>query len=243
MDKYGLIGKNITYSFSRKFFTEKFRTEKTNAVYLNFDLEEISQFNEILHSENNLMGLNVTIPYKEIIIPFLDEISLKAKKIGAVNTVEFRGGKSIGHNTDADGFVQALLSVLGKSTQKALILGTGGASKAIAFGLKSLEIPYQFVSRKKTKHSISYEQLSEEIIKSHSIIINCTPLGTFPNCEECPNIPYSYLGKNHLLFDLTYNPPLSLFLKKGLQEGARIENGQKMLEFQAEKAWKIWNSH
>lgn len=241
MDKYGLIGKNIDYSFSKKFFTEKFQFEKIQAQYLNFDIEKITDFPKILHSEKKLKGLNVTIPYKEKIIPFLNEITSEAKKIGAVNTIDLRNGKSIGHNTDAFGFVEALLPYLTKKPQKALILGSGGASKAVAFGLKSLNISFKIVSRKPSENFISYEMLSKKIIQEHSIIINCTPLGTFPNTELCPEIPYSYLGKHHLLFDLTYNPPLSLFLKNGLQQGTEIENGQRMLEFQAKKAWQIWN--
>ncbi|HET8839647.1 MAG TPA: shikimate dehydrogenase [Flavobacteriaceae bacterium] len=242
MDKYGLIGKNIDYSFSKKFFSEKFQSEKIQAEYINFDIDEITDFPKILRSEKKLKGLNVTIPYKEKIIPFLSEITSEAKKIGAVNTIDFRNGKTIGYNTDAFGFVEALRPYLKKKTQKALILGSGGASKAVAFGLKSLNIPFKIVSRKPSETFISYKMLSKKIIQQHSIIINCTPLGTFPNAEQCPEIPYSLLEKNHLLFDLTYNPPLSLFLKNGLLQGAEIENGQKMLEFQAKKAWQIWNT-
>ncbi len=242
MDKYGLIGKNIAYSFSKKFFCEKFLSEKINANYVNFDLPEISHFREIIRDEKNLKGLNVTIPYKEKIIPLLDEITLEAEEIGAVNTIEFHDGKIIGHNTDVCGFVETLVPHLEIKSYKALILGTGGASKAIAYGLKSLNIPFVFVSRKESANSICYEQLSEEIIQTHSIIVNCTPLGTFPNVQDFPAIPYSFLGKNNLLFDLTYNPPLSQFLERGLQNGAQIENGQRMLELQAEKAWNIWQA-
>lgn len=241
MHKFGLVGKNISYSFSKKFFTEKFSLEKIPATYVNFDLSKISEIETLLRTEPDLKGLNVTIPYKEKILPYLDEITPEAKKIGAVNTIEIKHGKLIGHNTDVFGFVHALLPLLEKQHHKALILGTGGASKAVAYGLGSLEIPYQFVSRKNSSGAISYSQLSGAIIKTHQIIIDCTPLGTYPDIATFSEIPYSRLGKEHLLFDLTYNPPMTCFLTKGKQQGAKISNGQKMLELQAEKAWNIWN--
>lgn len=242
MDSYGLIGKNIDYSFSREFFTKKFSSESIQATYKNFDLEEISQLKCLLQNEKDLKGLNVTIPYKEKIMPFLDEIDPDAQKIGAVNTIKITDGKLIGHNTDVFGFVRSIFPLLGKHYQKALILGTGGASKAVVHGLRSFGIEPMSVSRKPKKNSCTYEELSEEIIEQHLVIINCTPLGTFPAINECPNIPYQFIGKRHLLYDLIYNPPLTKFLAKGKRQGAQICNGQKMLEFQAEKAWDIWTS-
>lgn len=241
MDKYGLIGKNINYSFSKDFFTKKFAKEKIAAIFQNFDLEKIDDFPKIIQTQKQLKGFNVTIPYKEKVIAFLDEIDPEAEKIGAVNTVKITNGKLTGHNTDAFGFVKSIFPLLEKHHQKALVLGTGGASKAIAHGLHGLNVRFEPVSRKPTTNGFTYEQLSKKIIAEHLLIINCTPLGTFPKIEENPKIPYHFLGKKHLLFDLVYNPPLSKFLAKGKQQGAKICNGQKMLEFQAEKAWEIWN--
>lgn len=241
MDNYGLIGRNIEYSFSKDFFTKKFSSEGIAAAYHNFDLSEISDLNALLRTEKNLKGLNVTIPYKEKIVPFLDELDPGAQQIGAVNTIRISDQKLIGHNTDIYGFVRSILPWLEKTHKKALILGTGGASKAVVHGLKSLGIASSFVSRKASENHYSYEQLSKQIIQSHSLIINCTPVGTSPNIHEAPNIPYPFIGPQHLLFDLTYNPATTQFLAFGKQQGALICNGQKMLEFQAEKSWELWN--
>lgn len=242
MDKYGLIGKSIDYSFSKEFFRKKFSSEGILATYQNFHLPEISEVETLLKNKKHLKGLNVTIPYKEKILPYLDEISPEAQKIGAVNTIEIHQGKLIGHNTDSIGFRKAIAPLLKKQHQHALILGTGGASKAIAHGLEILDIQFKFVSRKPIKNHYSYDQLSEAIMQQHLLLINCTPLGTFPHTDESPAIPYNYISKQHLLFDLTYNPPLTTFLAKGKKQGAQTSNGQKMLEFQAEKAWSIWNN-
>lgn len=241
MDNYGLIGKNINYSFSKDYFTKKFTKEEIAAAYQNFDLDEIGGLFEIIRTEK-LKGFNVTIPFKEKVIAFLDEIDPEAEKIGAVNTVKITNGKLIGYNTDSFGFVKSVFPLLEKQHRKALVLGTGGASKAIAHGLHGLGIQFEFVSRSPTEKGFTYEQLSQKIIAEHLLIINCTPLGTFPKIEENPKIPYQFLGKKHLLFDLVYNPPLSKFLAKGKQQGATICNGQKMLQFQAEKAWEIWRA-
>lgn len=240
--QFGLIGKNISYSFSQQHFTEKFNTENLHECsYDNFDIENIEQFPEVLSNIDNLIGLNVTIPYKEAIFPYLDKISSKAQRIGAVNTIKItKKGTLKGHNTDEYGFRKSIVPHLNKYHKKALILGTGGASKAIAFTLKKLNIPYQFVSRKKGG-TYQYSTLTPEIIKDHQIIINCTPLGTFPNIDNCPDIPYEGITSEHLLYDLIYNPKETLFLKKGIEHGANTCNGLSMLILQAEKAWEIWN--
>jgi shikimate dehydrogenase len=238
---YGLVGKNISYSFSKEHFSKKFESENIeNTSYVNFDLNDINEFSNIFKSNTSIKGLNVTIPYKESIIPYLDKISGKAARIGAVNTIKTtKKGKLKGYNTDEYGFRKSLLPLLEPHHKKALILGTGGASKAIAFALKKLHIPYQFVSRK-TDDNYNYTSLTETVIKTHQIIINCTPLGTFPNINECPNIPYHAISDQHLLYDLIYNPEETTFLRKGKNNGAITCNGLKMLELQAKKAWKIW---
>ncbi len=238
---FGLVGKNISYSFSRNYFSEKFKTlNLPNYEYLNFDIQQIDEFLEII-KQSYLSGLNVTIPYKEQIFPFMDKISKKAKEIGAINTIKItKKGNLKGFNTDEYGFRKSLKSLLKKHHKRALILGTGGASKAIAYALKKLNIKYKFVSRNKSKNHFLYSDLSLKILEKYTLIINCTPLGTYPNIERCPEIPYEYLTEKHLLYDLVYNPEESLFLQKGKQQGASIKNGQEMLELQAEKAWKIW---
>lgn len=243
MAKFGLIGKDIDYSFSRSYFAQKFEAQHLPYTYDNFDLDEISEFPELLKDNPEIVGLNVTIPYKEQIIPYLDTLSKKAKKIGAVNTVRISSnGKLKGFNTDCYGFKNAIKPHLKKRHKTALILGTGGASKAIAFALKNLNIDVDYVSRTiKKQAKFTYETLTSEIINKHKIIINCTPVGTFPNVDECPNIPYTGISKRHLLFDLIYNPAETKFLNKGKQNGATICNGLPMLELQAEKAWEIWN--
>lgn len=242
MDKYGLIGKNIDYSFSKGFFTEKFSTEDIAATYQNFDLQEIVEIKKLLKNTKNLKGMNVTIPYKEAVIPFLDEMDPEAQEIGAVNTIKLTKNKLVGYNTDTFGFVKSIFPLLEKHHQKALVLGTGGASKAVIHGLKSLGILPTPVSRTPVQNGFTYNQLSEEIISQYLLIIDCTPLGTFPNTETCPQIPYQFIGKQHLLYDLTYNPPITQFLANGQRQGATIYNGQKMLEQQAERSWEIWNS-
>lgn len=239
---YGLIGKNIAYSFSKQFFTEKFEKEKlSNSIYKNFDIQTIKEFKICLKNNPEIKGLNVTIPFKEEIIPYLDKMSSKAKKIGAVNTIHITNkGHLKGYNTDAYGFEKSIEPLLNKGHKKALILGTGGASKAIAYALKKLHIKYQFVSRGESE-KYQYDSLTAADIKNHQIIINCTPLGTHPNVEKCPEIPYDAITKNHILYDLVYNPKETLFLKKGKEMGAQIINGEKMLILQAEKSWRIWN--
>jgi len=243
MYKFGLVGKDIAYSFSRAYFTEKFEKEKLTHSYVNFDLKTISKFPEIFQDNGVIKGLNVTIPYKEAVIPYLDKLHKKAKAIGAVNTIKIsKKGKLIGYNTDCYGFKKSIKPLLKPHHTKALILGTGGASKAIVYVLKKLGITYSFVSRQSSnKNTFTYNTLSEEHIKDYTIIINCTPLGTFPKTELRPDIPYDALTENHLLYDLVYNPTETTFLKLGKAKGATICNGKLMLEGQAEKAWDIWN--
>ncbi|MFD1614175.1 shikimate dehydrogenase family protein [Gelatiniphilus marinus] len=244
MNKLGLLGKNISYSFSKTYFKKKFEDEKIdNTTYENFDIDSINLLPSIIKNTQGLKGLNVTIPYKEQVIPFLDKLNKKASAIGAVNTIKItKKGKLVGYNTDCYGFKKSLKPALKSQHKKALILGTGGASKAIAYSLKELDIAYSYVSRKASKGiDFTYRTLSEDIVKEHQIIINCTPLGTFPNLSDCPDIPYKGITKNHILFDLIYNPKETLFLKKGKSSGAKTINGLNMLKFQAEKAWSIWN--
>ena len=243
MNKYGLIGFPLAHSFSHRFFTEKFRNEQIDAEYLNFEIEDVSHICEIVRNNPQLKGLNVTIPHKESVIPFLDEISDEAKKIGAVNTIKIDNGKLIGFNTDYIGFKNSISPLLHPDThQCALILGTGGASKAVAHALSDLGLEWKYVSRTKNGNRLTYSELNSEILSHYTVIINTSPVGTFPKIDECPPIPYEYLTPSHLLYDLVYNPAETLFLKKGKERGAVFKNGLEMLELQALEAWKIWNS-
>lgn len=238
MKIYGLIGKNISYSFSRNYFNNKFKDENIlNSQYVNFDIDNLSELNNIFNKNN--YGFNVTIPYKETIIPYLDSLDFHAEQISAVNTIQIKNGKKIGFNTDWIGFKKSLEPLLKPHHKKALISGTGGASKAVIYALKQLKIQTLIVSR---NGETTYEDLSEEIIQNHTIIINCTPVGTFPNLDSAPEIPYHFITKNHLVYDLIYNPAETLFLKKCKENGAVTKNGLEMLEIQAEESWKIWNS-
>lgn len=242
LNVYGLIGQNISYSFSKNYFSEKFQKEEISDVtYQNFDIKTINDFPKIISNITNLKGLNVTIPYKEKIIPFLDYIDETAKLIGAVNTIKIEHKTLKGFNTDEYGFRNALLPYLKGYHKTALILGTGGASKAVAYTLKKLDISYEFVSRKRTS-KYTYDSLTKNDISKNLLIINCTPLGTFPDIESKPKIYYDGIGNKHLLFDLIYNPSETAFLKIGKEKGATTINGLKMLKLQAEKAWEIWNS-
>ncbi|WP_166963536.1 shikimate dehydrogenase family protein [Yeosuana marina] len=243
MNKLGLLGKNISYSFSKSYFKDKFENEQIdNVSYENFDIETIELFPSLIKNTKNLKGLNVTIPYKESVIPFLDELDDKAKEIGAVNTIRItKKSKLIGYNTDYYGFKKSLTPFLKNHHKQALILGTGGASKAIAYSLKQLNIKYCFVSRTAKKGvEFTYNTLTKDVINQYQIIINCTPLGTSPNVDLYPNIPYDAITSNHILYDLIYNPAETKFLKQGKQQHATTINGLNMLKFQAEKAWSIW---
>jgi shikimate dehydrogenase len=244
--KYGLIGYPLTHSFSRKFFTGKFQQENIDAEYLNFEIENIGLLPDVIAKKPELVGLNVTIPYKEQVIPFLDEINDAASKIRAVNTIRIErsssGTKLIGFNTDVVGFMQSIRPLLKDHHKKALVLGTGGASKAIIFALKELGISALLVSRNSVgEASLSYNDLDPKIMSEYQIIVNTTPLGTFPKTETFPPIPYEFVGKNHLLYDLVYNPEITEFLRKGSENGASIKNGLEMLHLQALAAWEIWN--
>lgn len=245
---YGLIGKSLEHSFSPVFFKEKFEKEGINDCFYNlYPLKNIDEFNYLINDFTELSGLNVTIPYKQNIIPFLDKLDFNAKKIGAVNTIKFNRNQNklelIGYNTDYLGFIDSLKPLINnKIHNKALVLGTGGSSLAVTYALYKLGINYQIVSRSsKNSDSITYSSLSNDHIKDHKIIINTTPLGMYPQIGQSPNIPYQAITKQHILFDLIYNPKQTEFLGKGKVQGATIKNGFEMLVNQAEYSWKIWN--
>lgn len=239
--RFGLVGKNISYSFSKGYFTDKFSDLKLEGYsYENFDLQQIEEFRNLITFNPDIKGLNVTIPYKQKVRSYLDELDAQAKEIGAVNTIKFVGGRLIGYNTDAFGFQNSIEPFLKPHHTEALILGTGGASKAIAYVFGRLNIKMTFVSRNPGADQIGYSDINRSVLANHAILVNCTPLGTHPNVDEKPDIPYSYISEKHLLFDLIYNPEKTAFLKEGEQRGATIGNGQRMLQLQADKAWEIW---
>lgn len=244
MNLYGLIGFPLSHSFSKKYFTEKFQKENIpNSKYELFEIKDVEQIIEIIKNNPDLKGFNITIPHKENIIQYLDDIDPAAKEIGAVNVVKIIDGKLKGYNSDYYGFLQSLLTLIGKpSTIKALILGTGGAAKAVKAALNELNIPFKFVSRKKDGNNFSYQELNETVLSDYKLIINTSPIGMYPNVDNCPEIPYHYLTSSHFLFDLVYNPEETTFMKKGIEKGAKTKNGLEMLHLQAEKAWEIWNA-
>ena len=243
MKTYGLIGKSLSHSFSKKYFTEKFDgLGLTDSEYINIEIETIEEFIEKL-KEFKPRGLNVTIPYKEEIIPYLDELDEVAEEIGAVNTIVFKNGKLKGYNTDAFGFHQSIKPFFKSQHERALILGTGGASKAIEYVLKQYGVDVLFASRSETNANIlNWNEVNENVIKQHLLIINCTPLGMYPDVDIKPEIPYSALTDKHLLVDLVYNPEETLFLKLGKENEAKGINGLTMLKQQAEKSWRLWNT-
>ena len=253
MRLFGLIGYPLTHSFSKKYFTDKFEREHLHdCTYLNFEIENIDALHDVIKMNANLIGLNVTIPYKTAVIPLLDSLSEKAESIGAVNTikVENNNGRKIlkGFNTDADGFEQSLLPLLKPYHTKAIIIGSGGASRAVANLLSKLNIDYLFLTRNKETtidktilKLLSFKDVNEKLISEHKLIINTTPLGMYPHIESFPALPYHAITKEHLIYDLVYNPEETVFLSKAKQQGAQIKNGLEMLHLQAEKAWRIWN--
>ena len=247
MQKYGLIGYPLKHSFSIGYFNEKFEAENIDAQYVNFEIPDIRDFMEVIEENPNLCGLNVTIPYKEQVIPYLDELDKDTAKIGAVNVIKIirlpKGKvKLVGYNSDIIGFTQSIEPLLQPHHTKALILGTGGASKAVFHGLDNLGIKATFVSRtKKSDDILTYRELTPEIMQEHTVIVNTTPLGMYPKVDFCPDIPYEQLTPNHLLYDLLYNPNETLFMKKGKEKGAVVKNGLEMLLLQAFASWEIWN--
>ena len=246
MDKYGLIGFPLGHSFSISYFNQRFQDEGIDAVYENYEIPNIDALAEILDSNPELKGLNVTIPYKEKVVPFLDSISPEARAIGAVNVIRVthRGNKTElkGFNSDVIGFTKSIEPMLDKKWhQKALILGTGGASKAIDYGLRSLGLETVFVSRYERPNTIQYKTITPEIVKEYNVIVNCTPLGTYPKTEECPDLPYEAMDSHTILYDLIYNPDETLFMKRGAQYGANVKNGLEMLLLQAFASWEFWH--
>lgn len=245
MDKYGLIGYPLGHSFSINYFNQRFADEGVNAKYMNFEIPTIDDLAEVLDSNPELKGLNVTIPYKQKVMEYLDSISPEARAIGAVNVIRVTHvGNEIklkGFNSDVIGFTQSIEPMLEECHKKALILGTGGASKAIDYGLKSLGLETVFVSRYRRPETICYEDVTPEVIKEYNVIVNCTPLGMFPKTEECPNLPYKAMDEHTILYDLIYNPDETLFMKKGAERGANVKNGLEMLLLQAFASWEFWN--
>lgn len=241
MKLYGLIGYPLGHSFSQKYFTQKFENERLDCRFINFPIESIDLLPGILQANPLLMGLSVTIPYKLQVIPFLHSASPEVIQLNACNSIRIRDGKLTGFNTDTIGFEQSLIQKLQPHHTKALILGTGGASKAVEYVLKKLNIQYLLVSRTAGNKTITYDALTKEIVRESLLIINASPVGTFPEEQHFPKIPYEGIGKQHLLFDLVYNPAKTIFLTKGEERGAVIQNGYDMLINQAEASWKIWN--
>ncbi|MDR4930467.1 shikimate dehydrogenase family protein [Segatella bryantii] len=245
MDKYGLIGFPLGHSFSKNYFNQKFADENIDAEYANYEIPNIENLSEVLDLNPELRGLNVTIPYKEKVISYLDNISPEARAIGAVNVIRIthKGKDTIlkGFNSDVIGFTRSIEPLIKPHHKKALILGTGGASKAINYGLKSLGLETVFVSRYERPGTIQYQNITPEIIKEYNVIVNCTPCGMYPNVDECPDIPYDALNDKCLLYDLLYNPDETLFMKKGAAKGAVVKNGLEMLLLQAFASWEFWN--
>lgn len=245
MDKYGLIGYPLGHSFSITYHNQRFADEGINAKYFNYEIPSIDNLTEVLDSNPELKGLNVTIPYKQKVMEYLDFISPEARAIGAVNVIRvIHEGKNTilkGYNSDVIGFTQSIEPMLEEYHKKALILGTGGASKAINYGLKSLGLETIFVSRYRRPGTICYEDITPEVVKEYNVIVNCTPLGMYPKTEECPFLPYEAMDEKNILYDLIYNPDETLFMKKGAEHGANVKNGLEMLLLQAFASWEFWN--
>ena len=263
MDKYGIIGFPLGHSFSRGFFTEKFAREGIDAQYLNFEIPDANMLRDVLRDNPELRGLNVTLPHKQAVIPLLDELSDEAREIGAVNVIKIERfddlrfndclPKSLnpqflkssihltGFNSDIIGFTESINPLLKPHHKKALVLGTGGASRAIRVGLSRLGIEWAYVTRSPREGMLGYQELNQEIMQEFNVIVNCSPVGMFPKVDEAPAIPYEYLTPKHLLFDLVYNPEDTLFMQKGRAQGATVKNGLEMLHLQAIASWKFWN--
>lgn len=242
MRLFGLIGYPLTHSFSKSYFSEKFKKEGiSNCSYENFQLANIQDLPKIISDNPLLQGLNVTIPYKESVLQFLNECNDLVKQTGACNCIKIEKGDLKGYNTDVPGFERSLLKKLHPSHKNALILGTGGAAKAVGFVLQKNKIHFKNISRRKSETSLTYDDVTPALIREHTLIINTTPAGMFPNVDEFPLIPYEAISKDHFLFDLVYNPPKTIFLSKGEERGALVENGYDMLVYQAEESWTIWN--
>ena len=245
MDKYGLIGYPLGHSFSIGFHNQRFADEGINAKYVNFEIPSIDDLPEVLSSNPELKGLNVTIPYKQKVMAFLDYISPEARAIGAVNVIRVvHKGDNItlrGYNSDVIGFKQSIEPMLESYHKKALVLGTGGASRAVAYGLKTLGLESVFVSRYERPGTIQYQSITPEVVREYNVIVNCTPLGMYPNTEECPQLSYEALDEHNILYDLIYNPDETLFMKRGAEQGANVKNGLEMLLLQAFASWEFWN--
>ena len=245
MDKYGLIGCPLGHSFSCGYFNEKFQNEGIDAEYVNFEIPSIDDLPEIIAANPGLRGLNVTIPYKEKVISFLDFLSPEARAIGAVNVirVEHKGSEIVlkGYNSDAIGFTKSIEPMLTAAHTKALVLGTGGASKAVSYGLRSLGLETVSVSRYDRAGTIRYEAVTPDVVREYNVIVNCTPCGMYPHIDECPSLPYDAMDGRNILYDCIYNPDRTLFMKKGAEHGATVKNGLEMLLLQAFAAWRIWN--
>lgn len=246
MEKYGLIGYPLGHSFSRNYFNERFQNEGLDAVYENYEIPSIESLPEILDTTPELVGLNVTIPYKEKVISYLDYLSPEARAIGAVNVIRVEHkGTSVtlkGYNSDVIGFTKSIEPLLERYHKKALILGTGGASKAISYGLKSLGLKVVFVSRYKRPGTIQYESITPDVIREYNVIVNCTPVGMYPHTDECPPLPYEAMDSHTLLYDLIYNPDETLFMRRGAERGATVKNGLEMLLLQAFASWDFWHA-
>ena len=244
MDKYGIIGHPLGHSFSPGFFNEKFQNEHIDAIYEKYDLPQIEALPEVLAMNPELRGLNVTIPYKQQVMPYLDDLSDEAREIGAVNVirVSHEGGKlhMKGYNSDVIGFTRSIEPLIEKHHKKALILGTGGASKAVEYGLRSLGLETLKVSRYERDDTIQYEKITPDVIHEYNVIVNCTPVGMYPHTEECPTLPYAAMDSHTLLYDLIYNPDETLFMKRGRENGAIVKNGLEMLLLQAYASWEFW---
>lgn len=245
MKRFGLIGFPVSHSFSKKYFTEKFaKSGLDDHFYDLFELEHIADFPALWSDNEDLSGLNVTVPHKENVLPYLDELDSSAKSVGASNVIKKVGDKLVGYNSDFIAFRHSLASWIGDFNGQALVLGTGGSSKAVCAALKDLTISFKTVSRSKKNGDLSYEDLfnNSSLIDEYHLLINTTPLGMHPKVDTCPQIPYEKINAKHFLFDLVYNPSETLFLQKGRARGAQIKNGDEMLVLQAEKSWEIWNS-